>query len=361
MRILILVSLGLILASSMTLAQVPDVELSLTVSDGAGGTQELKFGLDPVATDTIDTPLGEAELPPPPPIGVFDTRFIGSDIAVEIGQGLVKDYRQGDSTTVGTRVHEILYQVGTGTAITVSWGFPETVEGRLQDIITGDIVDTVMAGSGSYTVVNPGAISKLKMTVTYSFTAPSAPVLVSPPNGTVVQDDSVQVTWSRSTPAVSRYWCEIATDSLFNFRVADSSATDTVYTFTGLTNNSHWWRVKAGNAYGWGPFSEAWKIVVSIVGVEEERGLPRAVSLKQNYPNPFNPRTTFQFDIPDPSIAVLDVYNMLGEKVATLVDSEVVAGSHTVAWDATNMPSGLYLYRLKTGTFVATRKMVLVK
>ena len=83
MRMLILVSLVLILASSITHAQVPNVEYSVTVSDGAGGTQELKFGLDPAATDTIDTPLGEAELPPPPPIGVFDARFIGSDIAID--------------------------------------------------------------------------------------------------------------------------------------------------------------------------------------------------------------------------------------------------------------------------------------
>jgi hypothetical protein len=345
----------------MILAQVPDVEFPLTVSDGAGGTQELKFGLDPAATDTIDTPLGEAELPPPPPIGVFDARFIGSDIAVEIGQGLVKDYRQGDSTTVGTRVHEILYQVGAGTAITISWNFPETVEGRLQDIITGDIVDTVMAGTGSYAVVNPGAISKLKMILTYSFTAPSAPVLVSPPSGTVVQNDSVQVTWHRSTPAVTKYWCEIATDSLFNFRVADSSATDTVYTFTGLTSNTYWWRVKAGNAYGWGPFSEAWKIVVSIVGVEEEQDIPRTFSLAQNYPNPFNPSTSIRYDLPEVSFVQVRIFNALGEEVATLIEHEIPAGRHEVTWDASSVSSGIYICRIHAGDYLAARKMILLK
>jgi hypothetical protein len=92
-----------------------------------------------------------------------------------------------------------------------------------------------------------------------------------------------------------------------------------------------------------------------------EIGRPATYALHQNYPNPFNPATTVRFDVPGPSIVLLEVYNMLGEKVATLVDRETAAGSHTVVWDASNMPSGLYLYRLKTGTFVATRRMVLVK
>ena len=171
MRILIAVLLMGLLASSNVVAQVPAVQVSLTVSDGAGGMLELQFGLDPAATDTIDAVLGEAELPPPPPIGVFDARFIGNDIGVNLGQGLLEDYRQGESSTVGTRVHEILYQVGTGTEITISWDFPETVEGRLQDIITGSIIDTIMRGNSSYMVTNPGALAKLKMSATYTFTS----------------------------------------------------------------------------------------------------------------------------------------------------------------------------------------------
>ncbi|MGB2959853.1 MAG: T9SS type A sorting domain-containing protein [Bacteroidota bacterium] len=456
MRILITVLLMVLLASSNLVAQVPAVELSLTVSDGAGGVLELRLGLDPAATDTIDAVLGEAELPPPPPIGVFDARFIGNDISVNLGQGLLKDYRQGGVSTVGSRVHELLYQVGTGTSITIAWDFPPTVEGRLQDIITGSIIDTVMRGNSSYTVTNPGALAKLKMSATYTFTSPSAPVplspadgavvegssvstswsktepgasrywfeiatdslfsatvvdssitdtshtvssltigirywwkvraynaagwgpfseartftalqmpaqvvLLSPPNDTVVQEDNVQAVWHQSAPGVSVYWCEIATDSLFAFRVADSSVTDTAYMFSGLTNKSYWWRVRAKNALGWGPYSEAWKILVSITGVGEEVEIPGEFSLAQNYPNPFNPTTSIRYDLPEASFVQLKVYNALGEEVATLVNGEVAAGRHETVWDAANYPSGVYICRIHAEAHVSARKMILMK
>jgi hypothetical protein len=148
-------------------SQVPAVDVTLTVSDVAGGIQSLHFGIDPVATDGIDALLGETELPPAPPIGVFDARFVGDDIGLGFGQGLLKDYRQGGVTTAGVRVHEIKYQVGTGTSIVISWDLPSGVTGRLQDVILGTLIDQPMSNSGSYMVTNPGSFSRLKMTVTY--------------------------------------------------------------------------------------------------------------------------------------------------------------------------------------------------
>ena len=100
-------------------AQSPAVDILLTVSDGVGGTQQLRFGLDPSGTDGIDPSLGESELPPAPPSGVFDARFIGDDIGLSLGQGVLKDYRQGSTSTTGTKIHEIKYQVGTGTSILI--------------------------------------------------------------------------------------------------------------------------------------------------------------------------------------------------------------------------------------------------
>ena len=138
------------------------VDLSLTVSDGSGGSQQLRFGLDPSATDGIDGALGESELPPMPPSGVFDARFIGDDIGLSLGQGILKDYRQGSAATSGVRIYEIKYQVGIGASIVISWNLPNGVTGRLQDVIVGTLIDQAMSGSGSYTVSNPGGFSKLK-------------------------------------------------------------------------------------------------------------------------------------------------------------------------------------------------------
>jgi len=89
--------------------------------------------------------------------------------------------------------------------------------------------------------------------------------------------------------------------------------------------------------------------------------LPERFELFQNYPNPFNPTTTIRFRISTSGFTSLKVFDVLGREVATLVNKELSAGEHSVQWNATEMPSGIYLYRLESGTNVSTRKLVLVK
>ncbi len=83
--------------------------------------------------------------------------------------------------------------------------------------------------------------------------------------------------------------------------------------------------------------------------------------LYNNYPNPFNPSTTIEFDLPKRSEVSLKVFNILGEEVATLVSDRLSAGSYSYEWDALNLASGVYLYRLQAGDYVETRKMVLMR
>lgn len=89
--------------------------------------------------------------------------------------------------------------------------------------------------------------------------------------------------------------------------------------------------------------------------------VPGAYALRQNYPNPFNPTTRISFDLPEPSEVRLTVYDMLGRRVAVLVDGVSEPGTHTVGFDATGHPSGLYFYRLDAGRFSDTRKMMILK
>jgi len=100
-----------------------------------------------------------------------------------------------------------------------------------------------------------------------------------------------------------------------------------------------------------------------VVDVRNEHGLqlPKSVALDQNYPNPFNPITEISYDIPKSFEVNLRVFNILGQEIATLVNRQQEAGSHTVRWDATAEPSGIYFYRLKAGDFLETKKMVVVK
>ncbi len=89
--------------------------------------------------------------------------------------------------------------------------------------------------------------------------------------------------------------------------------------------------------------------------------LPNGFSLHQNYPNPFNPRTTVSFDLPVTSWVDLSIYNVLGQRVATVMHQTLDAGTHTVAFDGSSLASGVYVYRLEGQGFVSQKKMALMK
>ena len=92
-----------------------------------------------------------------------------------------------------------------------------------------------------------------------------------------------------------------------------------------------------------------------------ENPLPAEYTLHPNFPNPFNPTTTIRYDVKQTGQVRLTIYNLLGQEVATLMDGMQLAGSHTITWNASNSPSGIYLCRMETPEFGQTRKMLLVK
>jgi CubicO group peptidase (beta-lactamase class C family) len=98
-----------------------------------------------------------------------------------------------------------------------------------------------------------------------------------------------------------------------------------------------------------------------VLSVKKEEDIPSKYFLHQNYPNPFNPSTRIKYSVPKESDVSLIVYNMLGEKVAMLVNEYKRVGNYEVEFDAPNLASGIYLYILKAGDFAETKKMVLMK
>jgi hypothetical protein len=98
-----------------------------------------------------------------------------------------------------------------------------------------------------------------------------------------------------------------------------------------------------------------------IVGAEDAIPTPIVFSLRQNYPNPFNAATKIEFALPHPGPVRLEVFDLLGRRVAILVDGEYPAGVHAVTWNGGGAPSGVYTYRLAAGGFSENRKMVLLK
>ena len=99
----------------------------------------------------------------------------------------------------------------------------------------------------------------------------------------------------------------------------------------------------------------------SVTKINEDISLINSYILTNNYPNPFNPSTTINYSIPKQSYVILKIYDILGKEIANLVNEEKPAGTYELNWNALNLPSGVYIYQLKAGSFVESKKMILMK
>jgi hypothetical protein len=96
-------------------------------------------------------------------------------------------------------------------------------------------------------------------------------------------------------------------------------------------------------------------------GDTEERNTPTRFSLSQNYPNPFNPSTTVTFTLPAKSFVTLKVFDSLGREVSKLVSEEMLPGTYSRQWNAEGLPSGAYFYRLEAGSYLETKKLIVIR
>ncbi|MHC1738936.1 MAG: T9SS type A sorting domain-containing protein [Ignavibacteriaceae bacterium] len=242
------------------LAQVPQVNIPITINDGAGGNQVLYFGLDPTGTDEMDAGLGELPLPPMPPLTVFDARFNLPNGT----ESSFRDYRQGSNTFSGIREYKLQYQTGNGTVINIIWNLMPGITGVLQDLFGGVVVNVNMAGSGSYQVANPGALDKLKMMITYS-----QPSLVIPQNGAENISLTPTLTWNALSGS-TKYGLFVATDNNFtNVIFSDTTITQTTKTLTNSLNpyTTYFWRVRGINENGSVLYSETWNFrTIRLIG-----------------------------------------------------------------------------------------------
>ncbi|MGA9364224.1 MAG: T9SS type A sorting domain-containing protein [Bacteroidota bacterium] len=131
------------------------------------------------------------------------------------------------------------------------------------------------------------------------------------------------------------------------------------YTDEGLKPGKWCYRLKQLDLDG--AIHYSWTVEVQMSRGVDLGGVVTKYSLMQNYPNPFNPRTTIAFALPAAGNVSLEVFNLLGEHVVTLVSGPLDGGRHTVAWDASSAPSGVYLCRLAADNYVQTKKLIVAK
>jgi len=133
-----------------------------------------------------------------------------------------------------------------------------------------------------------------------------------------------------------------------------------LYTYDG-NNNQTEWLYQEWDGSAWVNILKYSYTYTPATAINEEFNSVYSYSLSNNYPNPFNPSTKIKYSIPNESKVIIKVYDVLGKEIETLVSEEKPAGTYEVTWYAENLPSGVYFYQLKAGSFVETKKMILLK
>ena len=145
---------------------------------------------------------------------------------------------------------------------------------------------------------------------------------------------------------------DFATVGFVNGKGTTTEKQDYVYSDKILTNGNYNYRLKQIDYLGRYEYSPTIEIDLRVFN---------SYLLEQNYPNPFNPTTTIGFGVQEKSNVKITIINGIGEEVAVVLNQEIEAGYHTVEFNAVNFPSGVYFYQLKTGSFIETKKMLLLK
>jgi len=144
--------------------------------------------------------------------------------------------------------------------------------------------------------------------------------------------------------------------------IYEGSTNDTTFTINGLDYETEYiYKVKAKNSNVESEWSEVQFTTTGMTTSNEGNDIPNDFELGQNYPNPFNPTTSINYSLPQSSYVLLEVYDMMGQKISTLVDGVKSPGTHTTTFDATDLSSGTYIYRITTNGFSETKKMFLIK
>jgi hypothetical protein len=193
----------------------------------------------------------------------------------------------------------------------------------------------------------------------------AAPVLLTPDEGSTHVSTSTALTWE-TVPEAASYEVQVALHASFAATLVDTAGVvgTSLPVASLLRKTPHYWRVRGMTVTGTaGPWSAPWRFTTSDTGVavEDDVEVPDEAVLYANYPNPFNPQTTIPFALPQPGPVRLMIYDVLGREIAVLIDSTFPAGQHEAVFDASGLPSGVYLYRLQTDGWTRTRTMLLVK
>ena len=272
---------------------------------------------------------------------------------------------------------------GDSNYVVQFWTYGTTSSGSVVTLMTSDTTkhDSSLVVTGLQNLAryywkvmtyNQGGASAF--TAVDSFTTATAvansPSLVSP-KSTTGENRIEKFVWN-STSNTTSYHLQVSTSAAFSAITVDMKLLDTSVVVTQdtlLANTRYYWHVSAVNAGGEGAFSGASTFTTSAlldVALTTSE-LPKVFALNQNYPNPFNPSTTISYDIPRAAFVNVDIYDVLGRRVTSLVDGIQAPNHYVMQWNASNVSSGMYFLRIRAHSqdgsenFNAVKKLLLMK
>ncbi|MGA7719784.1 MAG: T9SS type A sorting domain-containing protein [Ignavibacteriaceae bacterium] len=196
------------------------------------------------------------------------------------------------------------------------------------------------------------------------------PITGSPANSVKISTGSPELFWylPTATKVNSTYEVELASDTNFSNAKTFSSSKSFVQV-NGLSVGNYYWKVRSKDSVGnTSSYSGVGKFSVKMLTAVDNKNsvIPKQFAVSQNYPNPFNPSTVINYALPKSSNVIIKIYNILGQEVKTLINSESQAGYYAVQWNGDNnfghsVSSGVYIYRVEAGQYIKTMKMMLLK
>lgn len=362
-----------LLFSTVTFAQVAaEYEYTFTFTDEFNNTEELILGKDPFGTDGLDTLFGERVVPPVP-AGEFGARFL---LPEDTTLTMKKDIRFGCYWAIGHQHFVDLSYTFNSDSIFVEWEWDSLLSFGIYDVAflnrdNSHLLGIVSWFSDSARFDFPSSINKIIIEAIYNGTLSYAQYDLNFPIGGEVflQGETYTISWwsNHLAPTLD---IELSIDGgdTWSYIVKDLPDNHTTYEWTTPMINSNNCLIRLGGYPCSYDVSDS-IFTITFASSVDEVNLPKEFSLEQNYPNPFNPRTKIRFEIPEVIASgmkqslhiTIKVYNILGNEVASLVNDHKPAGNYEIEFNGSELPSGVYFYELRAGSYIETRKMLLIK
>jgi hypothetical protein len=342
------------------------VEIPFWLINSIGDTLHLIAGMHPMATNGLDTTLGEESIQFPP-IGNFAAGMIINSSILSM-----KDYRPGYSTYIGSKTYNFKVQPNIDSLVTFGMNVPEGVipslimlikipygySGLDTTFLSNNIIfqfpqGTVYGGWGTF----PG----IRLYLNFDGTIPVELINFS----STIVENNIHLNWTTATETnnmgfeihkkKSGVRSQESEWKYIGFVPGHGTTTETqFYSFTdeSLQPGEYHYRLKQIDFDGSFEYSKIVEVTIEA---------PTKFSLSQNYPNPFNSSTTIAYGLPEATYVSLIIYDCLGNNVRTLVNEVQEAGAHYVVFESNNLSSGIYFMRIRASNWDETKRIIILK